>query len=112
MKKVRRDPPGVSDSTGDNPSFRAFRPKQILGRPAIVPSFLIPGLAHPKRCIYAPIDEEVVMATYAEIQKVVRAKHGFVPKTCWIAHVKSDFSLTNRTAPNRIHSAKAMLSIA
>ena len=52
------------------------------------------------------------MATYAEIQKVVRAKHGFIPKTCWIAHVKSDFSLTNKIAPNRIHSAKAMLSIA
>lgn len=41
------------------------------------------------------------MATYAQIQKIVQAKHGYVPKTCWIAHVKSDFSLTRGIAPNR-----------
>jgi hypothetical protein len=42
------------------------------------------------------------MATYARIQDIVREKHGFIPKTCWIAHVKSDFSLTDGVAPNRV----------
>lgn len=28
------------------------------------------------------------MATYKEIQKYVKDIHGFVPKTCWIAHMK------------------------
>jgi hypothetical protein len=28
------------------------------------------------------------MATSAEIQKFVQRRHGFVPKTGWIAHVK------------------------
>jgi len=40
--------------------------------------------------------------TYAEIAKEVERIGGFVPKTCWIAHVKSDLGLTTRTAPNRI----------
>jgi hypothetical protein len=44
------------------------------------------------------------MATYAQIQRIVREKHGFVPKTCWIAHVKFDFSLTGKAAPNRMDS--------
>lgn len=41
------------------------------------------------------------MATYREIQEWVRAKSGFVPKTCWIAHVKSDSGLIERNASNR-----------
>jgi hypothetical protein len=41
------------------------------------------------------------MATYKEIQQRVRAQAGFQPKTCWIAHVKSDFGLPMRDAPNR-----------
>ena len=41
------------------------------------------------------------MATYREVQKHVRLQSGFVPKTCWIAHVKSDYGLTTRQAPNR-----------
>jgi hypothetical protein len=49
-----------------------------------------------------PINGEAVMATYAQIQRIVREKHGFIPKTCWIADVKSDFSLTDRVAPNRM----------
>ena len=40
--------------------------------------------------------------TYAEIAKKVERIGGFVPKTCWIAHVKSDLDLTTRTAPNRM----------
>jgi hypothetical protein len=45
------------------------------------------------------------MATYAEIQKAVREKCGFTPKTCWIAHVMSDHGLSRRIAPNRIDLA-------
>ena len=42
------------------------------------------------------------MATYKEIQAHVRSKYGFVPQTCWIAHVKSDYGLTQGVAANRI----------
>jgi len=41
------------------------------------------------------------LATYKLIQKFIGDKHGYVPKTCWIAHVKSDHGLVTRTAPNR-----------
>lgn len=41
------------------------------------------------------------MASYREIQNYIRAQNGFVPKTCWIAHVKADFGLTKGNAPNR-----------
>jgi hypothetical protein len=41
------------------------------------------------------------MATYQEIQDWVRAKSGFVPKTCWIAHVKFDLGLAVRSSANR-----------
>ena len=42
------------------------------------------------------------MATYKEIQARVKKQNGFVPKTCWIAHVLSDHKLTTRQAANRI----------
>ena len=42
------------------------------------------------------------MATYRQIQAEVEARSGFVPKTCWIAHILSDHGLSKRTAPNRI----------
>ena len=41
------------------------------------------------------------MATYHEIITYVRREYGFVSKTCWIAHVKSDYGLIARTASNR-----------
>ena len=41
------------------------------------------------------------MATYREIQQRVKAQENFVPKNCWIAHVKSDHGLVGRNAPNR-----------
>jgi hypothetical protein len=41
------------------------------------------------------------MATYRQIQDWVRCEAGFVPKTCWIAHVKADHGLTLRQASNR-----------
>jgi hypothetical protein len=42
------------------------------------------------------------MATYRGIQQQVRRQSGFVPKTCWIAHVMADHGLTSRVAPNRM----------
>lgn len=42
------------------------------------------------------------MATYREIQEDVRSVAGFVPKTCWIAHVLADNGKPMRAAPNRI----------
>lgn len=41
------------------------------------------------------------MATYKQIQTWVKQQHGFVPKTCWIAHVKYMSGLPMRKAPNR-----------
>jgi hypothetical protein len=41
------------------------------------------------------------MATYAEIQKFVQKRHGFVPKPAWITHVKVIWGLPTRRAPNR-----------
>lgn len=41
------------------------------------------------------------MATYRQISEHIRTKSGFVPKTCWIAHVLSDNGLTKRIAHNR-----------
>lgn len=46
------------------------------------------------------------MATYKEIQKRVKEQNGFVPKTCWIADVKSNYGLTSRIAANRLSSEK------
>lgn len=40
--------------------------------------------------------------TYADIAREVQRIGGFIPKTCWIAGVKSEFGLTARMAPNRI----------
>lgn len=41
------------------------------------------------------------MATYREAQERVRKHEGFVPQTCWIAHVLSDHGRTSGAAPNR-----------
>jgi hypothetical protein len=45
------------------------------------------------------------MATYREIQVWVKKQYGFVPKTCWIAHVLSDHNLTTRQASNRMNGS-------
>lgn len=39
---------------------------------------------------------------YRKIQAWVEEQFGFQPKTCWIAHVLSDYGLTKRQAGNRI----------
>lgn len=41
------------------------------------------------------------MATYRAIQDFVRARHGTVVQTCWIAHAKELHGLPVRTASNR-----------
>jgi hypothetical protein len=41
------------------------------------------------------------MASYAEVQEYVQQRHGFVPKTCWIAHVKELNGLPVQRAWNR-----------
>jgi hypothetical protein len=47
------------------------------------------------------------MATYRQIQSLVKAKEGFEPKTCWIADVKSEMGLTARRAWNRTSNVRS-----
>ena len=42
------------------------------------------------------------MATYEQIQQCVKVRYGYVPKTCWIAHVKEISGIPLRKAHNRI----------
>lgn len=42
------------------------------------------------------------MATYKEIQEYVSINFGYLPKTCWIAHIKEIYGLSPKTANNRI----------
>jgi len=42
------------------------------------------------------------MPTYKAIEQEVRMTYGFVPKTCWIAHVFELLGRNPRVAPNRI----------
>ena len=42
------------------------------------------------------------MATYKEIQGYVKETYGFLPKTCWIAHMKELCGIPVKYAPNRI----------
>jgi hypothetical protein len=42
------------------------------------------------------------MVTYKEIQQIVKEEHGFIPKSCWIAHILFDHGLTKRQSSNRI----------
>lgn len=41
------------------------------------------------------------MATIKQIQAYVKSKHGFSPKTCWIAHGKEVYGLPLKKAWNR-----------
>ena len=41
------------------------------------------------------------MATYKQIQDYVKNKNGFVPKSCWIAHVKEMNGLHPRVSSRR-----------
>lgn len=42
------------------------------------------------------------MTTYEDIQSYVKRTYGFIPKTCWIAHVKEICGLPVRKAWNRL----------
>lgn len=42
------------------------------------------------------------MATYLQIQNWVKQQYGFVPKTCWIAHVKEIAGIKVHKASNRL----------
>ena len=42
------------------------------------------------------------MATYEQIQKRVKGKHGWAPETCWIAHCKELKGLPVRRAHNGV----------
>lgn len=44
----------------------------------------------------------VWMATYKEIQGYVKETYGFLPKTCWIAHMKELCGIPVKNVPNRI----------
>ena len=46
------------------------------------------------------------MATYEQIQLWVKENYGYVPKTCWIAHVKEISGLPVKRAHNRIGEAR------
>ena len=41
------------------------------------------------------------MATYKEIQDYVKSTYGFLPKTCWIAHMKELCGIPVKVAHNR-----------
>ena len=41
------------------------------------------------------------MATYKEIQAYVKGTYGFLPKTCWIAHMKEICGLPIKMSNNR-----------
>jgi hypothetical protein len=43
------------------------------------------------------------VTTYRDIAREVKISAGFVPKTCWIAHVTEMLGLELRQAPNRIN---------
>jgi len=48
------------------------------------------------------------MATYKQMQDYVRDNFGYVPKTCWIAHMKEICGLSPQIAKNRRSHAVRM----
>lgn len=46
------------------------------------------------------------MATYKEIQSYVKETYNFIPKTCWIAHMKEVCGLPVNQSPNRYSTDK------
>ena len=46
------------------------------------------------------------MATYQQLVDRIKITHGWVSKTCWIAHCKELAGLPVPTAPNRIGSTR------
>jgi hypothetical protein len=48
------------------------------------------------------------MATYRAIQQYIQSKHGYLPKSCWIAHAKELNGLPVKRAWNRQGSKRAI----
>lgn len=46
------------------------------------------------------------MATYKDIQAFIKKENGYVPKTCWIAHMKELQGLKPRISASRISPDK------
>jgi hypothetical protein len=44
------------------------------------------------------------MATYKQIQDYVKQEHGYIPKSCWIAHMKEVSGLKPKMSPRRYSS--------
>lgn len=44
--------------------------------------------------------------TYKQVQVYVKKKYGYIPQTCWIAHVKEMCGLPVRKAHNRTGKRK------
>lgn len=62
--------------------------------------------AHTEGKVVLPMHR--VDATYRDIQSWVKARYGFVPKTCWIAHCKELAGLPVKRAPNRHGNTRAV----
>jgi len=48
------------------------------------------------------------MTTYKDVQVYVKSNFGYVPKSCWIAHMKEVCGLNPQIAKNRRSAAKRM----
>ena len=53
-----------------------------------------------------PLHPGDTMATYKQIQEYVKRKYDFVPKSCWIAHVKEMNGLKPRVSARRYDPKK------
>jgi|GEM_PF-305278 len=53
-------------------------------------------------------DEEARMATYKQIQAYIKENFGYIPKTCWIAHMKEICGLNPQVVANRRSDAVRM----
>ena len=58
---------------------------------------------------YVDIESGGEMATYKQIQDYVKENNGYVPKTCWIAHVKELCGLNPQVAVNRHSTNRTIL---
>ena len=53
-----------------------------------------------------PLHQGDTLATYKQIQEYVKRKYDFVPKSCWIAHVKEMNELKPRVSARRYDPKK------
>lgn len=44
---------------------------------------------------------EFVLATYKQIQEYVKQRYGYVPKLCWIVHMKEECGFKPKVSSNR-----------